>query len=122
MILPLSAKKIAKSDKKNEELDKEEERLKKEENFRSTLFTNAKRLSEIVKDELSDVHHIVTNGHDKQRNHSVYDTLSWTSSRGLLGWMEQEYGVEKTKDIMASSLLRKSEEKQLKVCSYSLVS
>lgn len=95
---------------------KEEERIKRENNFRDSLAAYAERMVTIVQDEQSDSYHTGTH-EDVQQG-----VPRWSSSRGLLGWVEQEYGVENTKALMASSLLLKTEKEQLKVCGEKLVS
>ena len=45
-------------------------------------------------------------------------SLKWNTQHGLRGWIEDEYGVEKTQMLLANTLLERSEEEQLKVRVY----
>jgi len=60
----------------------------------------------------------------KSENHSYPRTSTpivddsvpmWMRADGLRGWIEARYGVVKTRELMASSLLMRSEEEQLKI-------
>jgi hypothetical protein len=117
------------TDERNEqERQKEEERMIKSEHFKEALSSYAERMLGIVEDEMSDVHHVldesVAQATQTEQIHSVTtndDVLpsnppKWNTSRGLLGWIEQEYGMENTQALMAGSLLNKTEEEQLEVC------
>jgi hypothetical protein len=39
----------------------------------------------------------------------------WTTSNRLFGWIENEYGIDKTQQVMADALLKKSEKEQIEV-------
>jgi hypothetical protein len=95
----------------------QEERVKYEA-FRVKLSSEAEQMVGIMEDELSDVHNVISivNNSGGIKGQSKQDVPKWNSSRALLGWIEQEYGAESTTKIMASSLLKKSEGEQLKVC------
>lgn len=93
--------------------DNEGERIIKGQNFRDALSTYAERMISIIEDEVSDVHHVM--GNDVLELQSTDDIPRWNDSKGLLGWIEQEYGFENTTAILASSLLTKSEDEQLEV-------
>jgi hypothetical protein len=92
------------------EMEDEEERLIKSENFRDALSSYADRMVSIVHDEMSDIYHTAEDGHEDAA------LPQWKTFRGLLGWIEQEYGMGNTNAVMASSLLVKSEKEQLEVC------
>eukprot|EP00804_Cyclotella_cryptica_P015174 CCRYP_000719-RA/>CCRYP_000719-RA protein AED:0.01 eAED:0.01 QI:172/1/1/1/1/1/2/567/798 len=110
----------------DQERREEEERMIKSEQFKDALSSYAERMVSIVEDERSDIHHVAVNECEaqtmkrEQNPHGVSndDTLlgnppRWNTSRGLLGWIEQEYGVENTQELMADSLLNKTEDEQL---------
>lgn len=92
--------------------EREDDIVMKGENFSDALSSYSERFVSIVDDERSDVHHIVARSEETQSNQSESNLPKWNDSRGLLGWVEQEYGST----LMASSLLLKSESEQLKVC------
>ncbi len=100
------------------EMKDEEEQQLKYEHFRNILGSYADRLVNIVEDELSDSSFIHHDDDDKFTNKT--ETISklmsprWTRL-GLRGWIENEYGVENTRALMASGLLVKSEKEQLEV-------
>ncbi len=114
------------------ERTKEETKAKKEEEerqfrfrteqFRDMLNSYADRMASIVEDELSDGHFAPSNdlgngwpfdfGIGMQR---PPPTPEWTTRGGLRGWIKEEYGAEKTSQLSAGALLKKSEEEQLKV-------
>ena len=93
--------------------DNEEERIIKRQHFKDALSNYADRMVSIIEDELSDVHHVDNDVWELQPTDDVVPR--WNDSKGLLGWIEQEYGFENTTAILASSLLTKSEDEQLEV-------
>ena len=121
-----------KKKKKNEEMmgqddkkvkeevdDEEEERQIKYDHFKSILGSHADRLVHIVEDELSDESFIPTQ--DTTSSEEVTNvsesslTPKWNTRLGMRGWIETEYGMEKTRALMAEELLVKSEKEQLEV-------
>jgi len=118
-----------------------ETRQYKTEQFRDTLNSYAERLSSIVEDELSDVDFyppsevVGSSDQDKrllnfgqivdlpkrtsthettQTQHHQHQTLpQWQTTNGLKGWIEEQYGIENTRQLMADVLLTKSEKEQL---------
>ena len=107
------------------------------EQFSDTLHSYADRLVGIVEDELSDVHFwgsaynmgqeiSLPNRTDVRgirhkfsfmektigKNKPVYQ---WSSKKGLLGWIEDNYGFQETQLLKADTLLMKSEKNQLEV-------
>jgi hypothetical protein len=89
----------------------EEDVIFRGENFRDALASYAERFVSIVNDELSDVRDIVGTNEGAQSFRVESNIPKWNDSKGLLGWVEKEYGST----LMASSLLLKSESEQLKV-------
>lgn len=122
--------------------EEEEDRRYRQEKFRNTLKSYADRLVSIVEDELTDNNYDIgtyvnDNGdrekevmnttatteqrqmhqriwQDAQHQYSVA-LPKWTTPKRLLGWIENEYGVENTRHLMADTLLQKSEREQLEV-------
>jgi len=120
----------------------EETRQYKAEQFRDTLNSYAERLSSIVEDELSDVDfyspsEVVDNSDQDERlsfnfgqivdlpqRTTSHQTIQpqhqkqqiipqWQTSHGLKGWIEDQYGIDNTRQLMAEVLLNKSEKEQL---------
>ena len=121
----------------------EETRQYKAEQFRDTLNSYAERLSSIVEDEMSDVDFhpsstseaVGSSDQDKrlpfnfgqivdlpkrtthqvtQPQHHQHQTLpQWQTTKGLKGWIEDQYGINNTRQLMANVLLSKSEKEQL---------
>ena len=107
------------------------------EQFSDTLYSYAERLVGIVKDELSDVHfvgsaynmgqeiHLPNRTDDEGIRHkfSLMETTGgknkpvyqWSSRKGLLGWIEDNYGFQQTQLLKADTLLMASEKDQLEV-------
>lgn len=106
-----------------EEIDDEEEQQMKYEQFRNILESYADRLVNIVEDELSDANFIsrdvevtIASGGDHDvENISELLLPKWNTRLGLKGWIENEYGVENTRALLADELLVKSEREQLEV-------
>lgn len=115
-------------DRDEKERKEEEQRIIKSQHFKEALSSYAERMVGIVEDEMSDGHHVlyesVAHSMQTEQNHHVTpndDVLptnipQWNTSRGLLGWIEHEYGMENTQALLADSLLSKTEEEQLEVC------
>jgi len=105
------------------------------EQFSDTLHSYAERLVGIVEDELSDVHFLgsaynmgleirLPNRTDDRgirhkfsfiektgrKNKPLYQ---WSSKKGLLGWIEDNYGFQQTQLLKADALLMTSEKNQL---------
>jgi len=87
----------------------EEEQRYRQEKFRNALGSYAERLVSIVEDEMIDNHHST---HDEDAG---IHCNRLTSSNRLLGWIEDEYGIDGTRELMADLLLNKSEKEQLEV-------
>lgn len=101
-----------------EESKDEEEQQMKYEHFRKILGSYADRLVNIVEDELSDSSFIPHDDDDEFANktETISELISprWTRL-GLRGWIEDEYGVDNARALLASELLIKSEKEQLEV-------
>ena len=120
----------------------EETRQYKTEQFRDTLNSYAERLTSIVEDELSDVDfhpsEVVDSSDQEKRlpfnfgqivdlpkrttahqttqphHHQQHQKLpQWQTANGLKGWIEEQYGIDNTRQLMADVLLLKSEKEQL---------
>mmetsp|Transcript_2296 Transcript_2296/g.3768 ORF Transcript_2296/g.3768 Transcript_2296/m.3768 type:complete len:453 (+) Transcript_2296:230-1588(+) len=96
-----------------EEIDDEEEQRMKYDHFRNLLGSYADRLVNIVEDELSDASFLPHSDDDSSNK-------VWKTRFGLLGWIENEYGAENTRALMASGLLVKSEREQLEVGAFQI--
>ena len=115
----------------NNDEEEEEEQQMKYEQFRNIVGSYANRLVSIVEDELSDAsfiphdnaaEKITNNDVDSGSNHheevNIISELllpRWNTRLGLRGWIENEYGVENTRALLAEELLFKSEREQLEV-------
>ncbi len=95
-----------------EDLEEEEKQMKYE-HFRKLLMAHANRLVNIVEDELSDAS-FMPHGDDESSG------KTWNTRNGLLGWIEDEYGIENTRALMANRLLVKSEKEQLEVGAFDM--
>ncbi len=93
----------------------QEEQRYEEEKFRNTLNSHAERLVSIVEDELGDASNVARDGIDEESERRIDALHRWTASNRLLGFIENEYGIDKTQRLMADSLLMKSEKEQLEV-------
>jgi hypothetical protein len=107
----------------SEEMDDEEEQQMKYEQFRNILGSYADRLVNIVEDELSDANFIPrdvesTNISSDDHEAKIISELllpRWNTRLALRGWIENEYGAENTRALLANELLVKSEREQLEV-------
>jgi hypothetical protein len=95
-----------------EDLEEEEKQMKYE-HFRKLLMSHANRLVNIVEDELSDASFMPCSDDEGSNK-------AWNTQNCLLGWIENEYGAEKTRALMANRLLMKSEKEQLEVGAFDM--
>ena len=116
----------------NVDENEEEEQRYKEDKFRNSLRSYAERLVSIVEDELGDYNSEAVDDNDEDVETRILADVpnqewqrteqrisgtfpQWTTSNRLFGWIENEYGIDKTQQVMADALLKKSEKEQIEV-------